>query len=71
MHDMLPSLAQSLSFQCESCQFGKHTCHTYGIRVNKSVLSPFVLVHYDIWGPSRVCSTLGFYYFVAFIDDFS
>ena len=66
----LPSLSHSSSFQCESCQFGKHTHHTYGTRVNKSALSPFALVHY-IWGPSRVCSTLGFYYFVTFIDDFS
>jgi len=40
-------------------------------RVHKSALSPFALVHSDIWGHSRVCSTLSFYYFVTFIDDFS
>jgi len=34
-------------------------------------LSPFALVHSDIWGPSRVKSTLGFQYFVTFIDDYS
>jgi len=34
-------------------------------------LSPFTLVHSDIWGPSRVKSNLGFQYFVTFIDDFS
>jgi len=49
----------------------KHTCYTYGTRVNKSALSPFALAHFDIWGSSHVCSTLSFYYFVTFIDDFS
>ena len=33
--------------------------------------SIFLLVHSDIWGPSRVSSTLGFRYFVSFIDDYS
>ena len=31
----------------------------------------FSLVHSDIWGPSRVSSTLAFSYFVSFIDDYS
>ena len=31
----------------------------------------FDIVHIDIWGPSRVSSTLGFYYFITFIDDYS
>jgi len=29
------------------------------------------MVHSNIWGPSRVKSTLGFQYFVTFIDDYS
>ena len=33
--------------------------------------SIFSLVHSDIWGPSRASSTLGFHYFVNFIDDYS
>jgi len=65
MHLMLPSLSHSLSFQCESCQLGKHPRHTYGTRVNKSALSPFALVHSDIWGPSHVYST-GFLLFCYF-----
>lgn len=31
----------------------------------------FEIVHSDIWGPSRVSSSLGFHYFVTFIDDYS
>ena len=39
-----------------------------GVRV---VLSPFHLVHSDIWGPINTPSLLGFRYFVIFIDDYS
>jgi transposase InsO family protein len=30
-----------------------------------------MLVHSDVWGPSRVTSKLGFRYFVTFVDDYS
>ena len=30
-----------------------------------------MLVHTDVWGPSRSTFTLGFCYFVTFIDDYS
>ena len=33
--------------------------------------SPFKLVHTDVWGPSQTTYTLGFRYFVTFIDYFS
>ena len=33
--------------------------------------SPFEFIHTDVWGSSRTASTLGFRYFVTFIDDFS
>jgi len=38
---------------------------------SKSAASTFSLVHSNIRGPNLVCSSLGFYYFVTFIDDFS
>ena len=66
---LVPSLSNVKSFRCKSCQLGKHTRISYGSRVNKCVA--FVLVHFDIWGPSRACSTLGYFYFVTFIDNFS
>lgn len=71
MRLLVPSFSKLSSFECQSCQLGKHTRHTYSQRVNKSVVSPFALVHSDVWGPSRVKSTLGYFYFVTFIDDFS
>lgn len=53
-----------------SCQIGKHHFVCYLLR-NKRVDYPFEFVHSDIWGPASVSSTLGFRYFIIFIDDFS
>lgn len=71
MRLLVPSFSMFSSFECQSCQLGKHTRHTYCQRVNKSAASSFALVHSDIWDPSCVKSTLGYYSFVTFIDDFS
>ena len=68
---LVPSLSTIKSFQCESCQLGKHSRQSYSPSIHKRAPSPFHLVHSDIWGPSRVCSTLGYFYFVIFIDDYS
>ena len=40
-------------------------------RVNKQASAPFKLVHYDIWCPCLVLSSIGFKYFVIFVNDFS
>ena len=40
-------------------------------RLDHRTKSPFELVHTDDWGPFRSTSTLGFCYFVTFIDDYS
>ncbi|RVW98628.1 Retrovirus-related Pol polyprotein from transposon TNT 1-94 [Vitis vinifera] len=59
------------SLSCESCQLGKHTRVSFPKRLNNRAKSPFELVHTDVWGPCRTASTLGFQYFVTFIDDYS
>ena len=59
------------SLACESCQLGKHTRVLFPKRLNNRAKSPFELIHTDIWGPCRTASTLGFQYFVTFIDDYS
>ena len=53
-----------------SCQLGKHTRVSFPKRLESRTKSPFELVHTDVWGLSRTTSTLGFRYFVTFIDDF-
>ena len=48
---------------------------TYSCLIPKAYKSTdkvsFRAVYINIWGPSRVESTLGFRYFVTFIDDYS
>jgi hypothetical protein len=57
-------------FQCETCELSKHHRVSFSPSINKSD-APFVLVHTDVWGPSRVVSLSGYRWFVSFIDDFS
>nr|KYP63464.1 Retrovirus-related Pol polyprotein from transposon TNT 1-94 [Cajanus cajan] len=59
---LVPSLSTVKNIQCESCQLGKHVRQSYPSSVHKCVAPQFTLVHSDIWGPSRVCSTLGYSY---------
>ncbi|RVW99699.1 Retrovirus-related Pol polyprotein from transposon RE1 [Vitis vinifera] len=68
---MVPSFSSLSSLACESCQLGKHTRVSFPKRLNNRAKSPFELVHTDVWGPCRTASTLGFQYFVTFIDDYS
>ncbi|RVX02093.1 Retrovirus-related Pol polyprotein from transposon TNT 1-94 [Vitis vinifera] len=68
---MVPHFSTLSSLSCESCQLGKHTRVSFPKRLNNRAKSPFELVHTDVWGPCRTASTLGFQYFVTFIDDYS
>ena len=68
---LMPSLSKLSSLLYKSCQLGKHVRSTFQSRVIGRASSPFALVHSDVWGPSRVVSTLGSRYFVTLIDDFS
>ncbi|RVX15329.1 Retrovirus-related Pol polyprotein from transposon TNT 1-94 [Vitis vinifera] len=68
---MVPHFSTLSSLPCESCQLGKHTRVSFPKRLNNRAKSPFELVHTDVWGPCRTASTLGFQYFVTFIDDYS
>ncbi|RVW67772.1 Retrovirus-related Pol polyprotein from transposon TNT 1-94 [Vitis vinifera] len=68
---MVPSFSSLSSLTCESYQLGKHTRVSFPKLLNNRAKSPFELVHTDVWGPCRTASTLGFQYFVTFIDDYS
>ena len=57
--------------ECESCQLRKHTRVPFPKRLDPWTKSHFEFFHTDVWGPSRSASTLGFRYFVTFIDDYS
>jgi len=66
---MVPSLEKIKDLFCESCQLGKHV-HSSFRHVESRVDSPFSVIHSYIWGPSRV-SSMGYRYFVTFIDEYS
>ncbi|RVW92955.1 Retrovirus-related Pol polyprotein from transposon TNT 1-94 [Vitis vinifera] len=68
---MVPRFSTLSSLPCESYQLGKHTRVSFPKCLNNQAKSPFELVHTDVWGPCRTASTLGFQYFVTFIDDYS
>ena len=59
------------TFECESCQLGKHFRSTYSRLDSIPSTHPFDLVHCDVWGPSRTSSISNFRYYIVFIDDFS
>ena len=58
------------SFDCMSCQFGKQTVLPFNNNVSHA-LSPFDLIHSDVWAPSPITTQSGSRYFVIFMDDFS
>ena len=68
---LIPHFSSLSSLECESCQLGKHTRVLLLKRLDPWTKSPFEHVHIDVWGLSRSTSTLGFCYFVTFIDDYS
>lgn len=68
---MFPSLfinKNPLSFDCEICQFAKHTRNSYS-RLTYKPSKPFSLIHSDVWGPSRVNTLTEKRWFISFIDD--
>lgn len=71
LEKMFPHLfinKRSNLFQCEICQFSKHTRHVYSSIPYKPTY-PFSIIHSDIWGPSRVKNINGARWFISFIDD--
>ncbi|CAN1132933.1 Retrovirus-related Pol polyprotein from transposon TNT 1-94 [Linum perenne] len=55
-------------FQCDVCQFAKHTKSVYS-SIGYRPTSPFSVVHSDIWGPIKVSNVTGARWFITFIDD--
>ena len=68
---MFPSLFKNIDvefFHCEVCEFAKLHRVSFPLSNTRS-LSPFSLIHSDIWGPSRISNISGAKGFVTFIDD--
>ena len=56
------------SFHCEVCQLAKHHCVLFLVSNTKSTF-PFLSIHTDVRGPSRIPSLSGAMWFVSLIDD--
>ncbi|KAK2996779.1 hypothetical protein RJ639_025625 [Escallonia herrerae] len=56
------------SFQCEVCELAKSHRVSFPLALNKSP-DPFMIIHSDVWGPSKVNSLGGSCWFVTFIDE--
>ncbi|CAN1240915.1 Retrovirus-related Pol polyprotein from transposon RE2 [Linum perenne] len=57
------------SYQCDICQFAKHTRAIYS-GLTYQPTKPFSIVHSDIWGPTNPTLS-GARWFITFIDDHS
>ncbi|CAL5443960.1 unnamed protein product [Camellia sinensis] len=75
--DRLRSLAQSGLLgkvspsqidECRGCKLAKMSALPFNKSTSISV-SPFSLVHTDVWGPSPVLTKGGSVYYVSFVDD--
>ena len=58
------------SIDCMPCQFGKQTALPFNNNVSHA-LSPFDIIHSNVWGPSPITTQGGSRYFIIFVDDFS
>ncbi|XP_074352811.1 uncharacterized protein LOC141691962 [Apium graveolens] len=56
------------SFKCEVCELAKSHRTSFPLNLNKSPV-PFMIIHSDVWGPSKFPTLDGSRWFVTFIDD--
>lgn len=60
----------SNDFFCDACELAKHRRHSFPSNNIRSTL-PFMAIHTDEWGPSRVVTTQGYRSFVTSIYCYS
>ena len=65
--DGLSITERGLKGRCEDCILGRQTRRPFDDMTDKS-LDPLELVSFDLWGPFRVQSVGGKYYFMPIID---
>ena len=58
------------SFRCDVCELAKSHRASFPLILNKSSF-PFMVIHSDVWGPSKVLTLSGSRWFVTFIDDYT
>ena len=71
MKKLFPSLFANFdvsSFKCDVCELAKSHRASFPLTLTKSPV-PFMIIHYDVWGPSKFSTLDGSRWFVTFIDD--
>ena len=68
---VIPHIPPSVSFQCETCQLGKHCRSSFPSSQSPSSQGLFDLLHVDVWGPSRIPNRSQCRYYLVIVDDFS
>ncbi|KAM1895745.1 hypothetical protein ACFX13_044458 [Malus domestica] len=71
LHKLFPSLFVKhdvSQFKCDVCAMAKSHRTSFPPNFNKSNV-PFMIVHFDVWGPSKIATLGGAHWFVTFIDD--
>jgi hypothetical protein len=56
------------SFKCDVCELAKSHCASFPLSLNRSSV-PFMVIHSNVWGPSKVPTLSGSRWFVTFIDN--
>lgn len=70
LNDCMISINSKNKAVCSSCCLGK----SHKLPFSSSTTeyhSPLELVHSDLWGPAPITSSLGYSYYIVFIDAFS
>ena len=71
MKKLFPNLFANFdvsSFKCEVCELAKSHRTSFPLILNKSPI-PFMIIHSDVWDPSKFATLDGSLWFVTFIDD--
>uniref|UniRef100_A0A2N9E3A6 Integrase catalytic domain-containing protein n=1 Tax=Fagus sylvatica TaxID=28930 RepID=A0A2N9E3A6_FAGSY len=63
-------LSDTTKVHCTHCLAGKMHQLPFPVS-NKTVTSPFALVHADLWGPAPVLSSVGFRFYLVLVDEFT
>ena len=69
MKKLFPSLFANFdvsSFKCDVCELAKSHCASFPLTFNKSRV-PFMILHSNVWGPSKFATFDGSHWFVTFI----
>ena len=68
---LFPNLFGNLDisiFKCDVCELAKSHRASFPLSFNKSP-TPFMVIHSNVWGPSKVPTLGKSHWFVTFIDD--